>query len=120
MNDYRHPQLSPLTFNQVTLANQERLPKIIKWYEDRGMPGSGNWKTADWIMALTGELGELANLLKKRARGQEISDLDIAKEIADTFLYLDLLTSYLNLNIGQAIQMKFNEVSNKYELDTKL
>src|SRR4051812_34002703 len=57
------------------------------------------WSPNDWMTAVVGELGELANLLKKIHRGydltrgqtkEEMKKL-LAKEWADTMLYLDLL-----------------------------
>lgn len=43
---------------------------------------------------------------------------DIADEIADTIIALDLLASHLNIDLGEAVKIKFNKTSNKYDLQT--
>lgn len=71
------------------------------------------WAAADWITAVVGELGELANLLKKRRRGEQISDQSIEDEWADTFTYLDLLAEALGIDPMAAVLRKFDEVSDR-------
>lgn len=39
--------------------------------------------------------------------------LDIGRELADTFLYLDLLAARLGLSLGAMVRRKFNETSEK-------
>lgn len=72
-----------------------------------------NWTPADWVMATVGELGELANLLKKRRRGEEIDQQLIEDEWADTFTYLDLLAECLGIDSMPAVLRKFDRVSER-------
>jgi NTP pyrophosphatase (non-canonical NTP hydrolase) len=71
------------------------------------------WTANDWMTAVVGELGELANLLKKRRRGEEIPDDLIRDEWADTFAYLDLLAEHLGFDPMAAVLSKFDRVSER-------
>lgn len=100
-----------LTFDAMREANVKRCREAF--------PTCANWSEADWLMALTGEVGELANLLKKIKRGHpsdgyanpEVAREECAKELADIQTYLDLLAAHLQVDLGQATISKFNEVS---------
>ena len=81
------------------------------------------WSTSDWMVALTGELGEAANIVKKlnRARDgvpgnkkteQELRD-DLRRELGDVFVYLDLLAQSLGFNIAEAAIEVFNSKSHE-------
>jgi NTP pyrophosphatase (non-canonical NTP hydrolase) len=63
------------------------------------------------MCAAAGELGEAANLIKKRRRGEAVSDRDVLDEIADTVIYLDLLAARLGCSLAEAIERKFDVVS---------
>jgi NTP pyrophosphatase (non-canonical NTP hydrolase) len=73
------------------------------------------------LTAITGELGELASLIKMRNRerdglaGNKFSPTHkmIADEIADVLTYLDLLAEVMGVNLGRAAAEKFNEVSER-------
>ena len=97
-----------LSFNTLRDANTERLKssKYKKCEEE--------WTPAHWMQATLGELGELANILKKVDRGdftlQEALP-EIAKEFADVQTYLDIMAFKLGVDLGQATIDKFNEVS---------
>lgn len=95
-----------LSFLQLRQANLVRAENSFK--------SCGAWDTPRWIMELIGEVGELANVLKKVERGDftlEQAIGDIAKEIADVQIYLDLLSAHLAIDLGEATRAKFNEVS---------
>lgn len=71
-------------------------------------------------LAMGGEAGEAQNMIKKLLRRRAglatkntEADLikEIAKELADVYIYLDLIASGLSIDLGQAIIDKFNEVS---------
>jgi NTP pyrophosphatase (non-canonical NTP hydrolase) len=105
-----------LTFNTLRQANIKRLPtfKNSKGLPAHSEPDGSDWSPAQWLQAVTGELGEYANLRKKFERG----DIDIdtfkanaAKEIADVQIYLDILAFRLGIDLGRAVKDKFNEVS---------
>jgi NTP pyrophosphatase (non-canonical NTP hydrolase) len=96
-----------LTFEQFQAINSLRSNRDF---------GCGDWSVADWIVALTGELGEFANVVKKVKRGDltpEIARPMLKKEIADITAYLFLLASSLDIDLAPATIAKFNEVSDR-------
>jgi NTP pyrophosphatase (non-canonical NTP hydrolase) len=103
-----------LTFAAFRAANVAR---CVKWHPE----GIGSWSPSDWLTAVTGELGELASLLKMRNRerdglpGNKFSPTQkqIADELADVLTYLDLLAEVLGVDLGCAAVSKFNEVSER-------
>lgn len=103
-----------LTFDRFREANVTR---CVKWHPK----GIDSWSPSDWLVAVTGELGELASLLKMRNRerdglpGNKFSPTDkqIADELADVLTYLDLLAATLGVDLGRAAAQKFNEVSER-------
>ena len=107
-----------LTFNVLRQANIERLPtfKNSKGEPAHAMPDGSDWSPAQWYQALSGEMGEYANIRKKFERGDlsedEFRELAI-KELADIATYLDLLAFRLGIDLGAAIVEKFNEVSDR-------
>ena len=86
--------------------------------------GLNSWSLSDWLPATCGELGEAANVIKKLNRirdglpgngaltESEIT-LMLAKEIADTFCYLDLLASAAGFDLTAIVRAKFNEISER-------
>lgn len=56
------------------------------------------WNRLDWLNALLGEIGELANLMKKINRGDDISQESIMEEVGDVFTYFLLYCDYENIN----------------------
>lgn len=111
-DDFDQAGQQPLTFDGFRQANVAR---CLRWHPG----GLESWSASDWLTAVTGELGELASLLKMRNRerdglpGNKFSPTDrqIADELADVFTYLDLLAAALHVNLGIAAAEKFNEVS---------
>lgn len=81
------------------------------------------WSLSDWMTATLGELGEAANVLKKLNRcrdgivGNEKTEdelrRDFADEIADTFIYLDLLAQAAGIDLPEAVRTKFDRTSAK-------
>lgn len=110
----REAARQPLTFTAFRAANVAR---SLKWHPE----GIESWSPSDWLTAVTGELGELASLLKMRNRerdglpGNKFSPTDrqIADELADVLTYLDLLAAVLGVDLGRAAAQKFNEVSER-------
>lgn len=89
-----------------------------------------SWSLSDWFTAVTGELGEAANVAKKLNRvrdgipgnTQTPDELKaaLADEIADTFIYLDLLAQSADIDLEDAVISKFNRTSEKIGYDDKL
>lgn len=103
-----------LTFNTLRAANQNRLPKFK---DARGRPTDHTtWTPSDWVCAVVGELGELANLVKKVKRGDFTTEdvrHEMADELADVQTYLDILADKLGVDLGEATISKFNRVSQR-------
>lgn len=116
-----HGSTDPLTFRELRDANMTRLLEFPGHSES-----DDPWVASDWAVALVGEVGELLNKLKKIRRGvvypgdtmpsrQEVED-----ELADAQTYLDLLAGYLQVDLGAATRSKFNRVSDRFGLKTRL
>lgn len=78
------------------------------------------WTETDWACAAAGEMGELCNLIKKRHRGETIPLQQVADEIADCIIYLDLLAARLGFHLSGPIRDKFNRTSEKVNSRVKL
>jgi NTP pyrophosphatase (non-canonical NTP hydrolase) len=94
---------------------------------DRWHPPTGDdWTLGDWGNALAGEVGELANVVKKirrhqsgHATGYNTPELDelrsrFVEEVADVLLYLDLLVWKAGVEpeqVRDGLCDKFNLVS---------
>lgn len=107
-----------LTFNTLRQANIKRLPqfKNAKGQPAHSTEDGSDWSPAQWLQAVTGELGEYANLRKKYERG----DMDYgefmnaaADELADVVTYLDILAKQLGIDLGRAVINKFNFISKR-------
>jgi len=109
--------MSNLSFNELRRANQlHGEPAHLK-------ADGSDWSPAQWLQAMVGEVGEYANTRKKYERGDitlEEFQREGGKELADVQIYLDLLALQLGINLGQATQDKFNEVSDRVGASTKL
>lgn len=105
-----------LQMNALREANVARIPtfKNAKGKAAHSKKDGSDWKLSAWCNAVTGELGELANFIKKVERGDftlEEKRRDIGKELADVNIYLDILAYRCGVNLGEEIINKFNEVS---------
>lgn len=82
-----------------------------------------DWSLSDWFTAVVGELGEAANVAKKLNRvrdgiggNKETADqlrAKLASELADTFIYLDLLAQSCGIDLGEAVVRTFNAKSDQ-------
>lgn len=76
--------------------------------------------------ATAGEVGEACNIIKKLERerlgfkGSRASIDELAEELADVILYIDIIAMRLNINLWDAIVSKFNAVSDKLDFQTRL
>lgn len=117
-----------LDFKKLRAANLERLPQFRdkKGRLCHSQKDGSDWSMGDWMTAVTGEVGELASVLKQFRRG----DLDgveadkiikmVAHEAADIIIYLDILVSQFGIDLGDAVTEKFNIVSDRVNATTKL
>lgn len=114
-----------MTFEKFSRVNLERCKA---WHP--GFPNDA-WTGADWSNAMCGEAGETANVVKKLRRAEcgtpgavdpDYGELlaDLADEIGDVYAYLDLLASYYEIDIEEAIRNKFNFISDREGLPNKL
>ena len=103
---------TPLTFEEFHKANVHRSTKDVKHSTD--------WSSMEWGCALSGEVGELCNYLKKQRRGDKIPKKWMAHEVADIITYLSLLCHQLDINPEHAIIEKFNIVSKRWKSKVKL
>jgi NTP pyrophosphatase (non-canonical NTP hydrolase) len=79
------------------------------------------WTLSDWFTATMGELGEAANVAKKLNRirdgitgNKETHDelrAKLAGELADTYIYLDLLAQSEGIDLPKAIRDAFDAKS---------
>lgn len=109
-----------LTFNTLRAANLKRLPMFrdAKGRACHSKPDGSDWPPASWLQAVVGELGEYANLRKKVERGDMTIDEArplLADELADVVIYLDILASQLDVNLGEAVMSKWNRTSGKVD-----
>jgi len=80
------------------------------------------WSLSDWMTALTGEVGEAANIIKKLNRvrdnipGNKETKEELiqalGEELADIYIYLDLLIQAAGFD-QSIIEKKFNKTSKK-------
>jgi NTP pyrophosphatase (non-canonical NTP hydrolase) len=130
-----------IEFRQLRAANECRLPQ----FKDRQgnpahtMSDGTDWTPAEWIVAMVGEVGELAGVLKSCRRGDfgehaksvlrdrlpagllpEETMRKIRNESADIVTYLDLFCYQFGIDLGAAVAEKFNEVSERVGATTRI
>lgn len=113
-----------LSFSSLRQSNVLRCVSVFHAIED--------WSATDWACAMAGECGEACNQIKKLRRLDDAdssqdnpvrrSELvaNVASELADLVIYADLLAARLNIELGQAVADKFNEVSDRRGSKIKL
>jgi NTP pyrophosphatase (non-canonical NTP hydrolase) len=139
-----------INFDDLRRANMKRLPLFKDRLGDvcHAASDGSDWRPSDWMTAIVGEVGELAGELKKARRGDygiaakesmrydcvafntglgahpevtpdEVKE-KIKREAADIVIYLDILMSQFEIDLGEAIAQKFNEVSDRIGVDVQL
>lgn len=89
-------------------------------------PGDDQADTAFRTIEVAGEFGEVAEAVKKYLRGQRgitgstASKQDVADEMEDAIIALDLLAEDLGIDLGASVAQKFNKTSVKYGLQTRI
>ena len=129
--------MSKLTFEEFRRANVQRCVESFHDVKD--------WDAADWLGAITGELGEVASVLKERRRRRRryqatvgpgtgmrpvetgptppLTDDErqrLAHELADVVTYADLLAEWAGIDLGEAVREKFNIVSDRPNVNSKV
>lgn len=89
-----------------------------------------SWSLSDWFTAILGELGEAANVAKKlnrerdgiRGNKETAEELraKLAAELADTFIYLDLLAQSAGVDLPVAVAQVFNAKSDEIGCSIKV
>jgi NTP pyrophosphatase (non-canonical NTP hydrolase) len=109
--------MNRLSFDQLRITNVLRCEDVFHPVD--------SWTPSDWATAMAGECGEACNEVKKLRRldgaddqldtpaEREILKDKLAKELADLVIYADLLAARMDIDLGQAVIDKFNEVSEK-------
>lgn len=110
--------MNELTFAELGRANAKRMGVFKNKLGQlaHSQRDGSDWSPAQWLQALVGEVGEYANLRKKFERGDiGIHEFynEACKELADVAIYLEILAGQLNIDLGEAVRAKFNEVSRR-------
>lgn len=76
--------------------------------------------------AAAGEMGEACNIIKKLERermglpGSRATVEQLADELADVVIYLDLIAAKIGIHLEDAIRTKFNKDSKKHGFNVTL
>lgn len=106
-----------ITFNVLREANRRRQQE---W------PGNDKADVAFRAIEVAGESGEVLEAVKKFLRfargikGSTATREDVAEEMGDLLVSLDLLADELGIDLGIAVRTAFNRTSKKYGMRTYL
>ena len=74
--------------------------------------GAFNWEY--YLIAMSGECGELLNKLKKIKRGDfPLNKEDLAEEVTDVLTYAFLMLSELGVDVEKIIMQKYEKVNQR-------
>jgi NTP pyrophosphatase (non-canonical NTP hydrolase) len=112
-----------MRFETLRAAN---LSRCSRWHPG----GLSEWSLSDWSVATAGELGEALNVVKKLNRerdgiaGNTVAAAELhsqlADEIADVAIYLDIMAASEGIDLSSAIASKFNRTSEKVGFPERL
>lgn len=124
-----HEQRSHTVVAYPATLTIERVQQVNRVRADRWHNGDfRQWSILEWAGAMCGEAGEAANIAKKMRRrelnlsGNESSEHAaadaflgdrLARECADTFLYLCLVAESGYVNLSDAVRSAFNAKSDE-------
>jgi len=107
-----------MTFKDFSKTNRRRCESATGFFHQLG-----SWSLSDWMTATMGELGEAANIAKKLNRvrdgipGNKETKAELLaafrEEIADVFIYLDLVAQSQGFDLETVVRDKFNKTSCK-------
>lgn len=90
----------------------------------------GDWSASDWMTATLGELGEAANVIKKLNRERDgikgntasigALRIQLARELSDTLIYLDLMFQALGIDMETAVTETFDAKSGEIKWPHRL
>lgn len=105
-----------MTFDEFSAVNRERCEHPSGFCHNLN-----DWSLSDWMTATMGEIGEAANVVKKLNRirdgipGNKETEAELRaelrREIADSFIYLDLMSQVAGFKIGDVVAEIFNAKS---------
>jgi len=98
---------------------QEINNRFIKLAQIKGNLTSDTEMIRYLALAVCGEAGELANLIKKGWRGDDVNSDQIRDEIADIRIYLEHLARYLNFDLDDACENKLRKVDERLTVKEK-
>ena len=120
-----------MRIDEVQRVNAER---ARRWHGEAG--SVQGWSALEWAGAMCGEAGEAANIAKKMRRmeqelsGNQFSSTPLmtydalrsalARECADTFLYLLLLCERCDIDLASAVRIAFNVKSEQLGFPERL
>jgi len=106
-----------LTFTALRFANVQRNKE---WDPEGKIPASFR------ALELAGEVGELCNIIKKLVReslglkGSRATFLQLAQELGDAQICLDLLAMQYSVDLGEATRAAFNDKSRELGWETEI
>lgn len=105
-----------MTFHEFSWINRTRCESPTGFNHQLA-----SWSASDWMTATLGELGEAANIIKKLNRvrdgipGNKETPKELREklksELADTFIYLDLLAQSQGFELGDVVMETFDAKS---------
>ena len=87
--------------------------QFVKHAQSLGRLTSADEITHFLALAIAGEAGELANLVKKKWQGDAVDQQRLREEIADIRIYLEHLARHLHVDIDEACEEKIKVVAER-------
>lgn len=130
--------MNHLTFANLRSANIKRVGLFKNKHGDlaHSEPDGSDWSLSQWSNAVAGEVGEMSealliakhmgticNITKKIDRGDftvEQARENLGNEMADIVCHVDLLALQMDLDLGEAVRNKFNEISDRIKCNVKI
>ena len=87
--------------------------QFVKYAQSHGRLTSADEITHFLALAIAGEAGELANLVKKKWQGDAVDQQSLREEIADIRIYLEHLARHLHIDTDAACEEKLKVVASR-------
>src|SRR5258708_3692913 len=95
--------------------SQDVHERFVKLAQSKGSLTSDTEVLNFLALAICGEAGELANLIKKMWRGDEVDGDQIRDEIADIRIYLEHIARHLRFDLDEACERKLEVVAERLD-----